>query len=94
MDEEVHFFLPVFIEILSVNIESITKKQENKMPTTELGSSPVGRLSSCVGTLSGKLGQCAADTIIGAILARAHVLHTCQDVGFRVNQSGAGAPGL
>lgn len=72
-------------------------KTEKRMQnvTTELRCPPVGRLPSCMGTLSRELRQCAADTeVVCTVGAAAHVLHTGLDVWFRVYQVGAGAPGL
>lgn len=63
--------------------------------TTELRRPPVGRLPSSVGTLSRELGQRAAEAeVTCSVGAATHVLHAGLDVGFRVNQVGAGAPGL
>ena len=48
-----------------------------------------------MGTLSGELRECAADTeVIWTVGAATHVLHTGQDVRLRVDQCGAGAPRL
>lgn len=48
-----------------------------------------------MGTLSRELRQCAADAdVFCTVGAATHVLHTGLDVRFRVNQFGAGAPGL
>lgn len=47
-----------------------------------------------MGTLSGELRECAADTeVTCAVGAATHVLHAGLDVRFRVNPFGAGAPG-
>lgn len=47
-----------------------------------------------MGTLSRELGQGAADAeVAGCVGAAAHVLHAGLDVGFRVNQLRARAPG-
>lgn len=63
--------------------------------TTELRAPPVGWLSSCMGTLSRKLSQRAADTqVFCTVGAGTHVLHTGLDVRLSVNQFSAGTPGL
>lgn len=48
-----------------------------------------------MGTLPGELRHCTADTEVTCITdAATHVPCTGLDVSFRVNQFGAGAPGL
>lgn len=48
-----------------------------------------------MGTLSGELGQRAADAEVACCVgAAAHVLRAGLDVSFRVNPAGTGAPGL
>lgn len=78
-------------------ISRIKYRVENKTQkvTTELRWPPVGRLPSCMGTLSRELWDCAADTEVTCAVGTAtHVLYAGLDVRFRVNPLGAGAPGL
>lgn len=47
-----------------------------------------------MGTLARELGQCAADADVSRVGAATQVLCAGLDVRFRVDQAGAGAPGL
>lgn len=71
------------------------KERKKQNFTTELRSPPVGRLPSCMGTLSRELRECAADTkVIWMVGTATHVLHTGLNVRLGVNQFGTGAPGF